>query len=206
MNVEQMNYKEHGFQYFPKVLDGVGLRTIQEWFIHRLYEMIHEDDFKVGDGQVPTRVAYGRNTMGESLLHAIQPLIEEAVGEEILPTYAYPVVYTPGSILKRHIDRDACEFTATLTIYNEPEGVVWPIYAESLDKQDLTFNLNPGDLCFYDGRNRDHWRDALPEGQYNISVFLHYVKKDGMFAKWSERECKPEFTWRSISEMLKDHK
>lgn len=203
MKVEEMTYKQHGFQLFPKVLDGVGLRAIQEWFLHRLYEMSFREDFGKGDSQVPSRLPFGRCSMGESLLHAIQPIIEQAVGEELLPTYSYPVVYLPGSVLKRHVDRDACEFTATLTIYNEPEGMVWPIYAESLEKKDLTFNLNPGDLCFYDGRNRDHWRDALPNDQYNVSIFLHYVKKHGIFSTWSEREQLPGYQWRSVAELVK---
>lgn len=201
INPDELNYKDHGFKIFRNVIDGVALKVIQEMFWHRIKDIVRHDNLPKDD-QVRTRIPLGRISVGEAILHQMKHLIEQECGEEILCTYAYPVIYRPGSVLKRHIDRDACEFTATFTVLNLPEGNIWPIYAQGHDKNEIQVNMNPGDLCFYDGRNCDHWRDGLPDDCYNVSIFLHYVKKNGKFSEWHKREHRKVFDVDNVEEIL----
>jgi len=200
--MENMTYKEHGFQMFRNLFSGPALEVLQRQLRYEVRKRKNEDTLKVGDGQVTDRAALGRIAISEAVLHTVKPIIEEAAGEEILATYAYPVINLPGAILKRHTDRQACEFTATVTIYNEPEGIIWPIYAQTEDREELKIMLNPGDMCFYDGITCDHWRDSLPDDQYNISIFLHYVRKNGEYTKWADVESQDEYTDNTIVEIL----
>lgn len=201
LDADSLNYNDHGFKVFRNVIDGPALKIVQEMVLHQLKEVIQYDQVPY-DPQVPYRIPLGRCSVGEAVLHQLQHLIEQESGVEILPTYAYPTLYRPGSVLRRHIDRDACEFTATFTVLNQPETYSWPIYAESGEKQDIRVDMNPGDLCFYDGRNCDHWRDQIADGCYNISIFLHYVTKKGNFEQWHEREQRNDYNVDNLSELL----
>jgi uncharacterized protein YceK len=42
-----------------------------------------------------------------------------------LPTYTYARVYTPGAILSRHTDRDACEISITLNLNQDTKWPIW---------------------------------------------------------------------------------
>lgn len=199
-------YREHGFQIFRNVFEGAGLVAIQNLFNYQLFieQMGEEDELEIGDGQVARRTAFGRTNFGDAILYACKPLIQEAAGCEILPTYSYPVLNLPGSVLKRHTDREACEFTATVTIQNDPD-VPWPLYAQTPDRVEHEILLNAGDMAFYDGITCDHWRDGLPNDHYNFSIFLHYVRADGKYANWHDREKVPEFAPHDIRQICKKY-
>jgi len=188
MNVDKLNYIDDGFQMFRNAIDGTGLDIIADVFKTDFQQFQHYDNFSIGDSQVSKRVPLHQNNLYCNILNRMQPLLESAARVALLPTYCYPVVNVPGSLLKRHVDRDACEFTATLTICNEPSNIIWPIYAQLKDKSEIRIDMNPGDLCFYDGRDAEHWRDSLPDDQYNVSIFLHYVRVDGDFVNSHDLE------------------
>lgn len=115
---------------------------------------------------------------GEVLLLKCLPAISEAVGAELLPAYAFWRIYEPGSALLRHIDRGACEVSATVAIAAEPVDEVWPIKFQPLLGGEAEVALRPGDAAIYQGCRVPHWRDRLTGGtQYQL--FLHYVRKEG---------------------------
>ena len=103
-------------------------------------------------------------------------LIESIVEEGVLPTYSYARMYKNGETLEKHIDRDACEISVTLNLSND--GVEWPIYFETPDKQTVALNLKPGQAAVYLGCIAPHWRDMY-EGTDYKQVFLHYVRARG---------------------------
>ena len=122
------------------------------------------------------------DSIGESLLLMLQPVIERGSGKKLVPTYSYIRLYCKDSRLKKHTDRPACEISATLTIRSTGESG-WPIHVES-NGEDVQVDLAEGDLMIYRGIEVPHWRHPLT-GPHWTQMFLHYVDVDGEY-----RECK----------------
>ncbi len=115
---------------------------------------------------------------GEAMLLQCRPAIEAVVGRELVPAYAFWRIYERGAALLRHVDRNACEVSATITVAIDPESADWPIMVEGLDGTSAALALRPGDAAVYLGCQVPHWRDPLP-GASQHQLFLHYVLKDG---------------------------
>lgn len=101
--------------------------------------------------------------------------ISNLIGEAVLPTYSFCMVYGPESQLIRHLDRPACEISLTVHLDGDAE---WPIYIKKPSGEAVPFKLNPGDAVIYLGCTAEHWREKFI-GQYYSQVFLHYVRSKG---------------------------
>ena len=97
--------------------------------------------------------------------------LNELLGAKVLPTYNYTRIYTEGSVLPRHFDRDPCEVSLTIHLDGDKE---WAFAIVDADGNDIEVVLEPGDAILYDGPNADHWRDAY-SGEYYVQSFHHYV-------------------------------
>lgn len=109
------------------------------------------------------------------LLMAKLPKVTSVVEETLLPTYAYSRVYKKGSVLNKHLDREACEISLSVHLSGDAE---WPIYFQRPDKSDAEVRLGVGDAVLYLGCDTPHWRNEF-SGQEYTQVFLHYVRADG---------------------------
>ena len=116
--------------------------------------------------------------MFETLHELYWDVVEEIVGEELLPTYAYARLYSNGDVLEKHTDRPACEVSVTIQL-GRSHHYAWPIYMGG-----MRFDMAEGDGVIYKGCDIEHWRDKCdgPEGYYSGQVFLHYVLKNGKHA------------------------
>jgi len=147
-----------------------------QFFTHTLMrqsELCQHEDI-----QVPGALAVlHHEVMFETLHERLWPTIEHVVGEELVPTYAYARLYSNGDILKKHIDRPACEVSVTIQL-GRSHHYAWPIYIGG-----QRFDLGEGDGVIYPGHDIEHWRDVCdgPEGYYSGQVFLHFVRKNGLF-------------------------
>jgi hypothetical protein len=135
------------------------------------------------DEQVPNTYSHYADIAMETLLLAVQPIMEKQTGLKLIPTYAYARIYKKGDILHRHKDRFSCEISTTLNL----GGDEWPIFIEKDPKKGELKNnnyvsdntkgikviLKPGDMLVYKGNLCEHWRDAF-EGEDCGQVFLHY--------------------------------
>lgn len=115
---------------------------------------------------------------GEAMLVHCRAAIEALVGRELLPAYAFWRIYEHGAALGRHVDRNACEVSATIAIASDPAEADWPIRVEGLDGTGAALSLRPGDGAIYLGCQVPHWRDPL-DGASQHQLFLHYVVRDG---------------------------
>lgn len=137
-----------------------------------------------GDTQVPNALSImDHEILFETLLERIWPTIEQIIGEELIPTYAYARLYSNGDDLKPHTDRPACEVSVTIQL-GRSHHYAWPIYMGG-----KRIDIAEGDGVIYKGCEIEHWRDVCngPEGYYSGQVFLHYVRADGPYA--SEHGC-----------------
>jgi hypothetical protein len=108
----------------------------------------------------------------------VMPEIEKVFNKELIPTYNYSRIYHDNSILKKHIDRPACEYSITINLYQE-KGI-WPIWMK--DHNTCTeLNLEIGDAGWYKGCEVLHWREKNTKG-IGYQVFMHYVDKNGKYS------------------------
>lgn len=160
------------------------------------------DNKSVKDTQCPLSDSiHGRNAPTfDSLLEQLLPHFESVSGKKLLPTYSYARLYSPGDELKIHVDRPACEISATVTLGFE--GNVWPIFVgdwatEDDGRQVVIENnetryiknesqilMDVGDAILYRGVEKVHWREKYQEGKWQAQVFLHYVDADGPYKEW----------------------
>jgi hypothetical protein len=134
-----------------------------------------------GDEQVPgTPFAYG-DFATEGLLKAVQPVVENRVGLALYPTYSYLRLYKHGDRLQRHVDRPACEISATLCLGYLPDSP-WPIWVDHSGNA-VPITLFAGDMLIYRGIEIPHWREQY-SGNRLAQVFLHYVDQNGPHREW----------------------
>lgn len=118
---------------------------------------------------------------GELMLRHYRQKVEGLIGRELLESFAYWRIYDHGTELLRHIDRDAVEIGATVTVRAEPEGECSPLFMEDLQGNVHRLDMPPGTGVIYMGTKLPHWREPI-EAQEQWQMFLCYVLKDGDFA------------------------
>jgi hypothetical protein len=136
------------------------------------------------DTQVPTaKSVMDHEVVFETLQERMWPAMEELLGEELIPTYSYARLYSNGDDLKPHIDRPACEISATVQL-GRSHQYAWPIYMGG-----RRVDMAEGDAVIYKGCEIEHWRNVCdgPEEYYSGQAFLHYVRANGPYS--SEHGC-----------------
>jgi hypothetical protein len=137
--------------------------------------------FDYNDGQVEKAFSAAAPALTETLLDVMTPVLSQAINCELYPTYSYLRIYVKGAELEKHQDRPSCEVSATLPLsYDSPS--IWPLYIEAGNKV-IGVELEPGDALIYKGIEVPHWREAF-EGERQVQVFLHYVKKHGDYSEF----------------------
>jgi hypothetical protein len=133
------------------------------------------------DQQVPEApAAYGDPIM-EMLLQRMLPVVEQATGVKVFPTYSYFRVYRLGDELARHTDREACEVSMSISLGPHPI-TPWPLWIEGPCGV-RACELAPGDAVLYRGIDCAHWREPFV-GEFAAQVFLHYVDQEGPNQAW----------------------
>ena len=141
------------------------------------------------DHQVPNTYSHYADTVMETLLQKVQPVMEKHTALKLCPTYSYARIYKKGDVLARHKDRYACEISTTLNL----GGDSWPIYLDPTGKvgqAGIKVDLEPGDMVIYSGCDLEHWREEFT-GKDCAQVFLHYNKKGSKLAKENEFDKRP---------------
>jgi len=204
------NFKKDRFTVIEKAIDPKIANFIYNYFLMKrqvartMFDTKYISPFTTefgvwNDDQVPNTYSHYSDIAMETLLLAVQPIMEKQTGLKLIPTYSYARIYKKGDVLKRHKDRFSCEISTTLNL----GGDSWPIYIEPNDKMGATIegkgyvsdntkgikvDLKPGDMLVYRGNLLEHWREEF-KGQDCGQVFLHYNNlatkgaKDNIFDK-----------------------
>jgi len=154
------------------------------------------------DQQVPNTYSHYGDSVMETLLVKVLPVMAKETGLQLIPTYSYARIYKKGDILKRHKDRPSCEISTTLNLGGDP----WPIFIDStgadtvIDEhkqihkpnapEGTKILLEVGDMLVYSGCELEHWREPF-EGTTCGQVFLHYNHVNGPFAENNRFDKRP---------------
>lgn len=166
--------KDFQYKKVKNFLNSTEIELLRNYTIirHRNnVENFDQEQSKVGD------TIFGCDPLADALLIKKLKLMEQETGVKLFPTYSFWRMYTYGSDLKNHKDRDACEISVTVMVGSD--GTPWPIYMEN-----TPIDMEPGDACIYLGCDLNHSRKEF-EGDWHSQIFLHYVDANG-----SRANCK----------------
>jgi hypothetical protein len=102
--------------------------------------------------------------------------VSDLIGEKVLPTYAYSVIYENNSVLIRHKDRPACEISITVHLDGDED---WNLGIKKPNGEDVQLDLSIGDAFLYLGSEAEHWREGPYKGKNYTQAMLHYVRSNG---------------------------
>ncbi len=149
--------------------------------LRRYYRyMIRSGNIYLGDHQSSRRYVAHNDPVARFFHRRITATLSQIAGEALKPSYVYMASYLSGAELKKHTDREQCEFSITMCLDFSPEPEMaspWPIQLDTAAGQVKVYQMI-GDGLAYRGTKLPHYRGTLPEGQSSTSIFFHYVSAD----------------------------
>jgi hypothetical protein len=131
----------------------------------------------LGDDQSKRRFVAHNEPVVRYFHHQLTRLMSATVGEPVKPSYVYFASYQDGADLKKHTDREQCEFSVTMQIDFSPEPrdkTPWPICLE-VNGKTVKVRQALGEALLYKGIELPHFRSRIPKGCTSTSIFFHYV-------------------------------
>lgn len=137
------------------------------------------DTFPYNDGLIKNSFSWYSPLCFEALSDVVvKAEVENAIGEEVYPTYSYARIYYNGASMMKHTDRAASDVVVTCCISVDETAAPWPIGFLDRDKNPILVEQEPGDIIIYKGNDIVHWRETY-SGAEQIQCFLSYVLKNG---------------------------
>lgn len=182
---DQDTFKKRGYVHLKNIIDPLTVDLVTHYAIND-YRMDFAPEGAHGEpAQVHGAHSKYADPLMESLMMQLLPVMENATGLTLYPTYSYFRVYKPGDILPPHTDRSSCEISTTVCFNfnygDQQDSYSWPIFMEG-----TPYAMNPGDIIVYRGIDREHWREEFkaPENSWHVQAFFHYVDANGPHAEW----------------------
>jgi hypothetical protein len=166
-------FREKGYAPLANLIHPFNLAALRRYYRHA----IRQGSICLGDEQSPRRYVAHNESVARFFHHQIANAVSAVVGEAIKPSYVYLASYLSGAELKKHTDRQQCEFSVTLCLDFSPEpelATSWPIRLDT-GESTVTVYQALGDGLVYRGTRVPHYRSVLAEGHTSTSVFFHYV-------------------------------
>lgn len=186
-NILDINFCNFIYEY--AIVDEIYFKSrlskeqFEQMYIDNQFGMFHKETFS----------KYADPIM-ETLLLLIKAKIENAVGENLLPTYSYYRNYRPGYELVPHVDREACEISVSIFFGCDYDRNIysWDLGIKNETNIFELVDLDVSDGVVYNGLITPHGRPKFepPNGRNHVQGFFHYVKTNGPFAdqKYDKRE------------------
>jgi hypothetical protein len=169
-------FREKGYAPLSSLIHPFHVAALRRYYRY----LIRTGAIHLGDGQSASRYVAYNEPVARFFHHCLTPALSSLAGEPLKPSYVYMASYRSGAELKKHTDREQCEFSITLCLDFSPEPVLatpWPIRLDT-PAGTVTVYQALGDGLAYRGTRLPHYRDTLGEGQTSTSIFFHYVKAD----------------------------
>ena len=187
-----MSFKEDGYVHIKQVLPIEICKLVTQYALFERMNDVNGKYLECATQQVPNTHAVYSDSLMESFLVLLKPLVEEHSELSLIPTYSYYRIYKPGDILDPHKDRPSCEISMTLTLDYMYSGVdedyKWPLIMNN-----KSIVIESGDAVLYRGCVHEHERKKLDVGEnsFHVQVFLHYVDANGPYAEQYKYDGRP---------------
>jgi hypothetical protein len=169
-------FREKGYAPLSGLLHPFHVAALRRYYRH----LIRTGAIRLGDGQSPRRYVAYNDPVARFFHQQIAATLSAVAGERLKPSYVYMASYLSGAELKKHTDREQCEFSVTLCLDFSPEPALetpWPIHLDTCNGT-VTVYQALGDGLAYRGTRLPHYRSQLDEGRTSTSIFFHYVAED----------------------------
>jgi hypothetical protein len=169
-------FRERGYAPIANLIHPFNLAALRRYYRYA----IRRGAIRLGDDQSSRRYVAHNEKVARFFHHQISNAVGAIAGEAIKPSYVYLASYLSGADLKKHTDREQCEFSVTLCLDFSPEpesATSWPIRVDTPEGT-VTVYQALGDGLLYRGTKVPHYRDVLGPGHTSTSIFFHYVRAD----------------------------
>jgi len=169
-------FQEQNYAPLANLIHPFNLAALRRYYRHA----IRQGSIVLGDEQSSRRYVVHNESVARFFHHQLATAISAVAGQPVKPSYVYLASYLSGAELKKHIDRQQCEFSVTLCLDFSPEpklATPWPIRLDTTEGS-VTAYQALGDSLVYRGTRVPHYRDILPQGHTSTSIFFHYVPAD----------------------------
>jgi len=166
-------YCERDYAVFPRLLHPFHVAALRSYYRC----LIRRGAIRLGDAQSPRRYVAYNEPVARFFHRYLTKMVSAVAGEPVKPSYVYMASYLSGAELKKHTDREQCEFSISLCLdfSPEPEGATpWPLCLDT-PKGTVRVRLALSDGLFYRGTRVPHYRERLNDGFTSGSIFFHYV-------------------------------
>lgn len=167
----------HGWDNLPKILNEQEVSETADK-MQSLFETVEVVD-DPGRGKV--KMIYNPEPC-EWIFDRVHKLLESKLQATLSKTYWFSTEYHNGDYMLAHTDREACEISVSLNLYQDKP---WALWVRSLGGNPTSHFTNPGDGLLYSGIQCSHWRDKY-DGEKYIQLFLHYVNKFGNYSSYKD--------------------
>jgi hypothetical protein len=170
------SFREKGYAPLSGLIHPFHVAALRRYYRY----MIRTGTIQLGDQQSSRRYVAHNEPVARFFHQLIAPTLSAVAGEPLKPSYVYMASYLSGAELKKHTDREQCEFSITLCLDFSPEPALatpWPIRLDTTDGSVIVHQAL-GDGLAYRGTRLPHYRSPLGEGQTSTSIFFHYVSAD----------------------------
>jgi hypothetical protein len=169
-------FREKGYTPLGNLIHPFNLAALRRYYRHA----IRRQTIRLGDEQTSRRYVAHNESVARFFHHQISNAVGAIAAEAIKPSYVYLGSYMSGAELKKHTDREQCEFSLTLCLDFSPEpkrATSWPIRLDTAEGTVKVYQAL-GDGLAYRGTQVPHYRSILAEGYTSTSIFFHYVPAD----------------------------
>ena len=169
-------FREKGYAPIGNLIHPFHLAALRRYYRY----LIRAGSIPLGDKQSPRRYVAYNEPVARFFHQDIVAVLSAVAGEALKPSYVYMASYLSGAELKKHTDREQCEFSITLCLDFSPEPILetpWPIQLDT-SAGAVTAYQALGDGFAYRGTRLPHYRNTLKQGQTSTSIFFHYVGAD----------------------------
>jgi hypothetical protein len=169
-------FRERGYSPLSNLIHPFHIAALRRYYRY----LIRKGKIQLGDGQSSLRYAVHNDPVARFFHKQIVRTLSMLSGEKLKPSYVYLASYLGGADLKKHTDREQCEFSITLCLDFSPEpelATPWPIRLDTTHGT-VVVHQALGDGLAYRGTKLPHYRAVLGPGQTSTSIFFHYVRED----------------------------
>jgi hypothetical protein len=169
-------FRDKGYAPLSNLIHPFHIAALRRYYRY----LIRTGAIHLGDGQSSRRYVAYNEPVARFFHYSIASMLSALAGEPLKPSYVYLASYLSGAQLKKHTDREQCEFSITFCLDFSPEPALetpWPIRLDT-GAGTVTVYQAVGDGLAYRGTRLPHYREALTEGQTSTSIFFHYVPVD----------------------------